>query len=91
MASIDHDYLVKNDKQTDVSVSDNEKSCFVAVHLGAGSHSEKKTPIYKQLCEQICFQVLKYLHEGHNARNAVAHAITLLEVFLKINSIFYFF
>lgn len=64
--------------QTDETVGN--KSCFVAVHIGAGFHSVAKTPSYKTLCENICSSVIKELNRGYSARKAVALAVALLEV-----------
>jgi len=63
--------------QTDETVGN--KSCFVAVHIGAGFHSVAKTPAYKTLCENICSSVIKELNRGYSARKAVALAVALLE------------
>lgn len=57
-----------------------EDSCFVAVHIGAGFHSQAKTPAYRTLCESICSEVIELLGQGYSARNAVAYAVSLLEV-----------
>lgn len=56
------------------------KSCFVALHIGAGYHSVSKTGIYRHLCEKICSDVIKLLKQGYNARTACATAVALLEV-----------
>ena len=53
--------------------------CFVAVHIGAGYHSQTKTPSYRLLCENICSEVIELLKQGYSARNAVAAAVSLLE------------
>jgi hypothetical protein len=57
-----------------------QDSCFVAVHIGAGFHSQSKTPAYRSLCESICSEVIELLKQGSPARDAVAYAISLLEV-----------
>lgn len=54
--------------------------CFVAVHIGAGFHSQAKTPAYRTLCETICSEVIELLGQGYSARDAVAYAASLLEV-----------
>jgi taspase (threonine aspartase 1) len=53
---------------------------FVAVHIGAGYHSQSKTGAYRALCNEVCQSVSKLLQQGATARNAVAEAIALLEV-----------
>ena len=60
--------------------------CFVAVHVGAGYHSQSKTGSYRNLCDIICRDVLKLLQQGYTARKAVATAIALLEVHFKLFS-----
>jgi hypothetical protein len=64
------------DKMCDVS-------CFVALHIGAGFHSKNKTGVYRELCENICQNVMKLLKKGMIAREAVASAVVFLEV--KVN------
>jgi len=67
-------------------VADNERdkmseiSCFVALHIGAGFHSKNKTGVYRELCENICQNVMKLLKKGMSAREAVALAVAFLEV-----------
>ncbi len=58
----------------------NNEPCFVAVHIGAGYHSSFKTGAYRELCEQVCANVIEILKQGCNARTAVATAVALLEV-----------
>jgi hypothetical protein len=64
----------------DIPTSNMNKSCFVAVHIGAGYHSVAKSGAYRQLCESICKDVLDMLMKGGTARKAVASAVALLEV-----------
>lgn len=65
--------------------------CFVALHIGAGYHSNSKTGVYRHLCEKICSDVIKLLKQGYNARTACATAVALLEVLkIKKNIIFEF-
>ncbi len=58
-----------------------ENNCFVAVHIGAGFHSEAKAPAYRSLCENICSHVIQLLNNSYSARDAVAAAVALLEVY----------
>lgn len=55
--------------------------CFVAVHIGAGSHSLSRTGMYREICEKVCRQTMEQLRNGCEARKAVAYAVSLLEVF----------
>lgn len=65
---------------TNQARKNDDNACFVAVHIGAGFHSDAKTPAYRSLCEKICSQVIELLRKGHTARDAVAYAVSLLEV-----------
>jgi isoaspartyl peptidase/L-asparaginase-like protein (Ntn-hydrolase superfamily) len=56
--------------------------CFVAVHIGAGSHSISRTGMYREICERVCTQTMELLRNGCEARKAVAYALSLLEVFI---------
>ena len=63
--SIDHigviECLETNECVTAAADYDEMNSCFVAVHIGAGFHSQSKTPAYRLLCEKICSSVIKML------------------------------
>lgn len=59
--------------------SSGNDSCFVAVHIGAGYHSQNKTPAYRELCENICREIMRLLKKQIPAREAVAEAVALLE------------
>lgn len=66
------------------SISDQsevDESCFVALHIGAGYHSQAKSAVYRKLCDDVCSEVMQLLKQGYAARDAVAAAVTLLEVF----------
>jgi hypothetical protein len=89
--SLDHIGVIEcvetNESTNECFTTDDEMgSCFVAVHIGAGFHSQSKTPTYKLLCEKICSSVIKMLNKGSSARKAAAFAVALLEV-----SMIYFF
>lgn len=73
---VDSEFITNGCDSTD----QDHGSCFVAVHIGAGFHSQAKTPIYKLLCEKTCSKVIKMLNKGCNARDAAAYAVALLEV-----------
>ncbi len=73
--------LVEEEVVTDnENVKMSDLSCFVALHIGAGFHSKSKTGVYRDLCENICQNVMKLLKNGMSAREAVASAVALLEV-----------
>ncbi|XP_039248440.2 uncharacterized protein LOC120326249 isoform X1 [Styela clava] len=52
---------------------------FVAVHAGAGFHSDDRWPGYKHLCEKVCEEVTEQLKHGVTAGEAVTLAIKMLE------------
>ena len=52
---------------------------MIAVHVGAGYHSDCKLGVYKQACTDACLPAMNLLHEGGSAQDAVALAISKLE------------
>lgn len=52
---------------------------FIAVHVGAGSHSEYLTPSYQKTCKEACNAALVLLREGCNSTQAIAAAVSVLE------------
>jgi taspase (threonine aspartase 1) len=52
---------------------------FVGVHIGAGQHSEARTPLYLSICSQACARAVQALKEGRNALDAATEATKVLE------------
>ncbi|KAK9479434.1 nucleophile aminohydrolase [Lipomyces japonicus] len=52
---------------------------FIAVHLGAGSHSSRLEKSYNKLCRKACDGGLKLLNDGATAATAAATACSILE------------
>ncbi|XP_074651232.1 threonine aspartase 1-like [Tubulanus polymorphus] len=52
---------------------------LVAVHVGAGYHSEAKAKEYKRTCQEACLQAIKLLKKKENVVSAVVAAILSLE------------
>ena len=71
--------IIEPSEDSNQSSSSRNDSCFVAVHIGAGYHSQNKTPAYRDLCENICKEIMKLLKKQIPAREAVTEAVALLE------------
>jgi len=56
---------------------------FVAVHVGAGFHSERKHAAYKAVMRRACKRAAEVLSQGGSAEDAVVQAIKALEVRLS--------
>lgn len=52
---------------------------FIAVHVGAGSHSEYLAPSYQKTCKEACKAALVLLQEGCNSIQAITAAVSVLE------------
>lgn len=52
---------------------------FVAVHVGAGFHTEAHSKELKNLCKKACEQAMESLREGASAAEAAVLAISILE------------
>lgn len=52
---------------------------FIAVHAGAGYHSEDKNKNYEMLCKMTCKSAMKMLNAKHSAVDVVTHSVSLLE------------
>ncbi|XP_067125243.1 threonine aspartase 1 [Centruroides vittatus] len=52
---------------------------FVAIHAGAGYHSEDKNKNYELLCKMTCKSAMRMLNAEHTAVDVVTHAVSLLE------------
>jgi len=52
---------------------------FVGVHIGAGQHSEARTPLYLSICSAACKKAVQSLKEGKTALEAAAEATKVLE------------
>ena len=52
---------------------------FVGVHIGAGQHSEQRTPFYLDICKSACAKGVQVLKEGGDAIEAAAAATKVLE------------
>ncbi|XP_017885648.2 threonine aspartase 1 [Ceratina calcarata] len=52
---------------------------FIAVHVGAGKHSEALKEKYQKLCRQACKSAIKSLKAGRRPVDAVCEAVTELE------------
>ena len=52
---------------------------FVGVHIGAGTHSETRTPTYLAICSAACAAAIKVLKSGGGALEAAAEATAVLE------------
>uniref|UniRef100_T1JHH4 Uncharacterized protein n=1 Tax=Strigamia maritima TaxID=126957 RepID=T1JHH4_STRMM len=52
---------------------------IISVHLGAGHHSETKTPHYKKLCKRACVEGVRVLKIGSSILEAVVSATKILE------------
>ncbi|XP_076443131.1 threonine aspartase 1-like [Babylonia areolata] len=59
--------------------NDFSKTLFVAVHAGAGFHSEEKSAEYKDLCKKACLQAMCLLKKKKPAPEAVTAAVSVLE------------
>jgi len=57
-----------------------QKSCFVAVHFGAGFHSKDKESSYKKLMESCCINTLQNLESSDNLIASLVIGIKILEV-----------
>ena len=56
--------------------------CFVAVHFGAGYHSEEKEFIYKELMNRCCIETLNILEKSNDLIESLVTGIKILEVVL---------
>ena len=52
---------------------------FIAVHVGAGQHSEALKEKYQKLCRQACKIAIQNLKTGGNTLDAVVEAVIILE------------
>ncbi len=52
---------------------------FVGVHIGAGQHSEARTPVYLAICARACAAAVDILRQGGRAVDAAAAATIVLE------------
>ncbi|XP_014672900.1 PREDICTED: threonine aspartase 1-like isoform X1 [Priapulus caudatus] len=52
---------------------------FIAVHVGAGYHSEEKKSNYKEACKEALLHGMKALQEGKSAIDSVTATIVALE------------
>ncbi|XP_076803570.1 uncharacterized protein LOC143447380 isoform X2 [Clavelina lepadiformis] len=52
---------------------------LIAVHAGAGYHSDHKWPGYQNICQQACVQAASCLKNGGSAGEAVMIAVKVLE------------
>lgn len=57
----------------------NEEEGFVGVHIGAGQHSEARTPLYLDICRAACKAGVEVLREGGTALDAAEKATIVLE------------
>ncbi|XP_012280720.1 threonine aspartase 1 [Orussus abietinus] len=57
----------------------NAKGGFVAVHVGAGQHSEALKDKYQKLCRDACKKGIDSLRCGHTALDSVVEATIVLE------------
>ncbi|KAK7103437.1 threonine aspartase 1-like [Littorina saxatilis] len=55
------------------------KRLFVAVHAGAGFHSQDKASEYKKLCRKACLKAMSVLSKKESAVKAVTAAVSALE------------
>ncbi len=89
---VEEEVIANSIEKNEINLNEfNKPVCFVAVHIGAGFHSESKTDSYKQLCENICKEIIKLLDEGMPSKNAVAKAVALLEVVINDKIFFLLF
>lgn len=58
-----------------------ETPFFVAVHVGAGFHSERKSRDYSQAMRNACKRAAAILQQDGSAEEATVEAIKSLEVF----------
>lgn len=56
-----------------------EKSCFIAVHVGAGYHAPDNDGHYRKACQTACETGLRVLHQGGGAMDGAAAAVAYLE------------
>ncbi len=52
---------------------------FVGVHIGAGQHSETRTPVYLSICSRACQVAVDMLRKGASAVEAATAATVFLE------------
>lgn len=52
---------------------------FVGVHIGAGQHSEARTPVYLAICSRACNAAVDVLRKGGSALDAATAATVVLE------------
>jgi taspase, threonine aspartase, 1 len=70
-------FVVEEEIKTTLTSS----TSFVAVHVGAGFHSVKKSGQYRKLCEDIAAQTIQFMDSNSemNARDGACFAVSLLE------------
>ncbi len=56
---------------------------LVAVHVGAGFHSLKNYPIYKEACDLACEEAFSQIYHGGDVAIACMSAIKVLEVYVE--------
>lgn len=60
-----------------------QKSCFVAVHFGAGYHSNSKESAYEKLMEKCCTEALYILETTNDLIESLVVGIRILEVLVR--------